>query len=315
MTEQAVTETLADDAAPITEPKVEPKADPKPPAKPGALLTATDDTPVTAPADWPEDWRDKLAGGDEKALKALGRYQSPKDVAKALTEAQARISKGLAPAKLPDDATEEQVAAWRKEQGIPETPDGYLEKLTNGIVVGEDDKPMVDAFLADMHKGHAKPEHVAAALDWYYRTQDEMAAEQSRKDGEFRKQTEDALRAEWGPEYRANVNAISAFLDSAPVEGETSLKDLLLGARLADGTALGDNPLALKWLRQLANEANPAGFIAPSQGGSQIKSVQDEIAEIEKFMREDRAAYNRDPAKQARLRQLYEAEEKLSKRA
>jgi hypothetical protein len=310
MTDQAVTETL-DNPAPVTDPT---KTDPaKAIAK--TVLDDPGDKVVAAPADWPEDWRTKLADGDEKAMKQLERYQSPKDVAKALREAQTKISKGTQAFALPADATEEQVTAWRKENGIPEKPEGYLEKLPSGLVVGEDDKPLVDTFLTDMHKANVKPEVVGAALDWYYRTQEESAAEQSREDVEFKKASEDALRSDWGPEYRANINAISAFLDAAPSEGDVSLKALLMGARLADGTPLGSNPMALRWLAGMANEANPAGFVSPATGATQIKSVTDEIGEIETFMRENRAAYNKDGAKQARLRQLYEAEEKLSKRA
>lgn len=306
MTDEVVTET-PDTPAPITDDKAD---------KGGStVLDAPEDKGSNVPADWPQDWRSKLADGDDKALKALERYQSPKDVAKALREAQTKISKGIQPSVPPADATEEQVSAWRKENGIPEKPDGYLEKLPGNLVVGEDDKPMVSTFLADMHKANVKPEVVGAALDWYYRTQEEASAAQIAADGEVRKATEDALRAEWGQEYRANINSITAFLDAAPSDGDVSLKPLLMGARLADGTPLASHPLALRWLAGLANEANPAGFVSPATGATQIKGVKDEIAEIEEFMRKDRAAYNRDTAKQARLRQLYEAEEKLSKRA
>jgi hypothetical protein len=42
--------------------------------------------------------------------------------------------------------------------------------------------------------------------------------------------------------------------------------------------------------------------------------VQTEIDAIEKLMRTDRAAYNKDTAKQERLRQLYGARAKLQQR-
>ena len=48
--------------------------------------------PDPAPvAPWPDDWRQKMAGGDEKALKRLVRYQSPQGVMKALLAADARL--------------------------------------------------------------------------------------------------------------------------------------------------------------------------------------------------------------------------------
>lgn len=279
------------------------------------LLESTDDKPVAAPADWPEDWRAKLAGEDEKVLKRLERMKSPKDVLKSWRALETKLSSGDVKATLPEGATEEQVAEYRKENGIPDTPEGYLEALPNGLVVGEDDKEAVNSFLESAHGKNASPEFVASALDWYYERQEETAAQQVTADREYKQQSEDALRAEWGNEYRANVNSVQAFLDTAPVDEDgTPLKELLLGARLSDGTALGDNPLALKWLVGLAEAENPAGFVSPGAGGTQAESVEAEIAEIEKLMRTDPPAYYKDQKKQDRLLLLYKTQEKLSSR-
>jgi hypothetical protein len=45
-----------------------------------------------------------------------------------------------------------------------------------------------------------------------------------------------------------------------------------------------------------------------------MKGVMEEKADIEKVMREDRKAYNKDEAMQSRYRELIEAEQKLKKR-
>lgn len=272
-----------------------------------------DDKAVTTPADWPEDWRAKMAA-DDKEAKLLDRYKSPKDVMKALREAQTKISSGQLKAALPDDATEEQIAAYRKDNGIPEKPDGYLEALPSGLVIGDDDKPMVESFLASAHGKNASPEVVASALEWYYQTQEDQAAAKADADKAYRQESVESLRAEWGGEYKSNLNSALNFLDTAPVADDgTPFKDMLLGARLADGTAFGDNPVALRWLADLAAEKNPAGYVSPGDGGSQVESVKAEIASIEKVMREDRAAYNKDTKMQERLRVLYDAEAKLGK--
>ena len=275
-----------------------------------------EDTGVAAPADWPEDWRAKLAGGDDAALKRMERYKSPVEVARALIAAQTRIASGELTTKLPADATEAQVAEYRKANGIPEKAEGYLEKLPNGLVIGEDDKPIVASFLASMHGKNVAPEVVGEAISWYYKVQEAQIADRKKADAEFRLKSEDALRAEWGADYHSNRNSARAFLDTAPPsEDGTPFRDLLLKARLGDGTAFGDNPAAMKWLARLAAEANPAGFISPGAGGSQADSVDEEIRKIEGLMRTDRAAYNRDTKMQERYRQLLRAQEKLSSRA
>ena len=278
----------------------------------------TTDAPVIDPPsdvqpDWREDWRDKMAGGDEKELKRLQRFKSPVDVYKSARELEKKMSSGDIKAKLPDGATDDQTAAWRKENGIPDTPDGYLAKLPSGLVIGEADKPMIDGFMSRMHGKNVAPEVVAEAVDWYYAQQSEALAAQATSDKAYRVATEDALRAEWGGEFRGNINAAMALLDAAPAaEDGTPFKTLMFGARLSDGTPLGNHPAALKWLTQMAGEINPSGFVSPGSDGSQLQSVKEEIAKIEKDMRTDRRSYDKDAAKQERLRTLYDADAKLS---
>jgi hypothetical protein len=157
------------------------------------------------------------------------------------------------------------------------------------------------------------PEFVGQALNWYNTMQEEQAAEIAADDKQYEQKSEDALRSEWGSDYRLNINTIKSFLDSAPeTENGEKLGELLMGARLANGTPLGVNPTAMSWLLDVAKAANPTGFIAPGDSLGQIDSVETEIAEIEKLMRTDRPAYNKDEKKQARYRQLLEAREKLS---
>lgn len=263
--------------------------------------------------DWPEDWRDKLAGDDKKFRKQLDRYRSPVDAGSALRSAQLRISSGDLREALPENATDEQIAAYRKDNGIPEKAEGYLESLPDGLVIGEDDKEIVGSFVERVHGKHADPAVVSEAISWYYDLQEQEAAKQAEIDTETKQKNDDELRAEWGAEYRSNINSVYAFLDSAPsTDDGMPLKELLLGSRLADGTPVGNHPTMLRWLAQMASDANPAGFVSPGAGGSQVDSVKDEIAKIEKVMREDRPAYDKDIKMQERLRKLYEAEEKLS---
>ena len=66
--------------------------------------------------------------------------------------------------------------------------------------------------------------------------------------------------------------------------------------------------------RAFSRRGRPAGFVAPAGSGSQADSVAEEVAKIEKYMRENRAAYNKDAKAQERLRTLYDAQEKLASR-
>lgn len=268
--------------------------------------------PVTeVKPDWPDDWRDKMAGDDAKLRKRLDRFQSPQDMKNSWLALEQKLSSGDVRNKLPDNATDEQIAAYRKENGIPETPQGYLENLPEGLVIGDDDKPIIDSYIEQVHGKNADPAVVATTLDWYYKLQETALEEQAKTDATVRQQNEDALRAEWGSDFRGNMTSIENFLASAETSDGESLSDLFHGLRTADGTPMGNHPAILRFLAKSAAQINPAGFVAPGAGGSQAQSISDEIAEIEAVMANDRPRYNKDTKMQKRLLDLYSAQEKM----
>lgn len=267
-------------------------------------------TTATQPA-WPEDWRKQMVGDDEKELKQAERYSTPKDIWKKARELERRLSSGELLKPLPENATPEQISEYRTARGIPEKPEAYLEKLPNGLVIGEDDKPIFESLAKKLHEGNADPKTVHGIVEWYNNFRQEAQAEQAEADTAHKAEVEDALRAEWGADYRANVNHVKAFLDSAP-EG---VADRIANARDSEGRALLNDPKVLRWLTQTARELNPIHTIVPGTSGNDAQTVDGEIEKIEKFMRTNRQEYNKDQKMQDRLRNLYDARIKIQKRS
>lgn len=277
---------------------------------PATALDASgdDDGEQPTPATWPDDWREKLANGDDKLLKRLGRFRSPDGVMKSWLASDQRINSGELKSALPDDATPEQITAWRADNGIPEKSTDYEVSLPDGMVLGEEDKPAVDAFLESAHAANMSPDQVNQSLAWYYQHKDAVEAEQAQFDETSRIETEESLRAEFGGDYRATLGAIKSFLAGAP----DGLGDNLFTARMGDGTLLGNSADALRWLADVSLAVNPMAKILPSTGGDPAKGISDEIATIEKAMRSETGPdgkndYWRDPAMQARYADLLEA--------
>lgn len=275
-----------------------------------------DDPAPAAAADFPEQWRDLASGGDEAVAKRLGRYKSYKDVAKALVEAQDKLRAGATPEKPGEDASEEEIAAYRDKLGVPEKPEGYLDKM-EGVVVGDEDKELVDGFLSTAHESNVPPEFVNMAVSYIMDQQEKLVEKQRGEDNDMSTRVVEELREEWGPDYRANVTAAKNFIEATAgeMEGGKDFYGALMDARLGDGTLFGNNPVALRWLTGLAHEANPAGFTAPSEGSDQISSIKSELEQIRDVMKNDRKKYNDDPKMQERYRQLLAAEDKLSQAA
>lgn len=243
-----------------------------------------------------DDWREKLATLDDgtiddKLLKQLSRYSTPKDSAKALLEAQKKISEGIKK-PLTKDATPEQVTAWRKENGIPETPDGYDLNI-EGIAIGETDKPLVNLFLERMHTQNASPELVKEAVKAYYDVQQQVLDSIAEQDAAQKQKSEDVLREEWGSEYRPNMNRISNLLAGAP----DAVKESLLEARTADGVKLGLMPELHKWLDSIGREIAPLATLTPT-GNATSHDLDNEMKSLEakmgtdSFTASDRSRYS-----------------------
>jgi len=277
---------------------------------------------------WPDKWREsyvervKKSASDpakfdgDKLIARLQRYAGPEAALDALISEQNKIAAGELRTNVPfpDKGTPEQQAAWRKDAGLPEKPEGYSIKLRDGLVPGEDDKPLVDRFLVTAHGANYRPEQVNAALDWYYDLVEEQNAARAQKDDDVRREVEDTLRVEWGPEYRTNKAVIEAFLDTGPA----GTKEALFSARLADGTPLASNLNVLRFLADKARELIPPETIVPGEGAGQVKSIEDEIASLQGLMGNKQSEYWKGPKAQdmqQRYRDLVTARDKLKARA
>ncbi len=266
---------------------------------------------VTVAATWPDDWRARLAGEDKAFLKTLDRFTDPSALAKSYRALQTKQSSGELKSALPENATPEQVKAWRADNGIPDAPDGYKIELGEGHVIGEADKPLVDEFAKDVAlAANMSNAQLSKVMSWYFAKQDAIKTQEWERDEQARLGAGDSLREEWGNEFKGNVNAVKNFLAGAPEQVRNELEH----ARMPDGTKLGSNPHVLNWFANLAREMNPTATLVPA-GIPAAKGVADEISTIEQRMSKDRDGYFRDNAMQSRYRELVEARDKMKARA
>jgi len=265
---------------------------------------------------WPADWQDRVSKGDEKRSAVLKRYASPEAVADALIAAQTRIRSGELRPTLPANAKPEELAAWRKDNGIPEKASDYDLTFDNGIVIGAEDRPIVDKFLENALQANMRPEQVKTAVQWYYQEQERVAEETAKRDDEQRMETLDKLNVEWGKDFRREINMIHGVLARFPDD----VRQALEGARLPDGRGLFNHPEVMRGFSAIARELNPAGVLAPTGGGDVGQTLKTEIEQIEKWMGAPRKSadgkkYWDDDKVQARYRDLLDMRAKMEKQA
>lgn len=264
---------------------------------------------------YPENWREeyiKARGGDDKMMNRLKRYASPEAALDALISVQNKIHAGELTSKtsFPENGTPEEQAIFQFEF-VPEAADGYELKLKDGLVPGEEDQDIIKNFMERAHKNNWPNEMVNEAVQWYYDLNEQETELQHQEDLEIKKTVEDQLRAEWGNDYRKNINMITAYLNTGPA-GTT---DKILGARLQDGTPLASDPDMLHFLIDKAREHMPEGDVAivPGDTSTQLKSIEDEISQLRELMKDKNSKYWKgdESAKlQDRYRQLLDARER-----
>lgn len=254
-----------------------------------------------------------MAGDDEKAKKLFERYTDPVAAGKALRELNLRISKGELRSPLKKDATPEELNAWRQEHGIPDKPEGYELKFDNGLVIGDDDKPLVDQYVAAMHAQNATPEMVKAGVQTYLKMAADIAAGRKEMDADHSSETQEILRQEWGGDYKKNLGGMSALLTHAGKDVE----EAVLNARGPDGRGLFNNPAVVKWFSGHARELGFTGGTVTPAGGDRMESVDQEISKIEGLMNNADGTRNpvywKDEKMQGRYRDLLQARERLKK--
>jgi hypothetical protein len=251
-------------------------------AEPSAKAAAAQGTPS-----FPDTWRQDLAAGDKAFLKTLDRFDSPAALAKAYRELTTKLSSGeLRAVKGPgDNATPEQVAAWRTAHGLPENAEAYVSglKLADGMLAGEANRPLLASFAEAAFAGNWTGEQYSQAARWYFAMQDQVLAARQRADGEFKQASARDLMREWGHDYDINRNTVAQFCDR---HFARDLKLDLLNARLPNGTMLANHPGFNKAILAVARIVDPRGSLLPNASGAGLSNVESRIAEIEsKYMR------------------------------
>jgi len=258
---------------------------------------------------WPETWRQDWAGENEKMAEHLSRYASPSAALTAGYSANLKISSGeyKSTTPFPEKGTDEEKTAWRNSSGIPET----FDKYEVGREVDKGDQPVSDRFLEFAHGKNASPESVKTAIEWFYHDRDVVTADGFEEDAKVATEAEDVLRAEWGDEYRSNINRVEGLLDTAP-EG---VKDMVMNARV-DGVLLKSIPGVQKFLIDMALQINPATTLVPGAGDNIAGAITDELGNLKKMMGNRNSDYWKGPKaekNQERYKQLLEAQMKMKK--
>lgn len=242
-------------------------------------------------------WRDLIY--DDKLRGSVEKYNSLDDMIKAHNHLGGELRTRVA---LPsEDASDEEIDAYREAVGVPETADDYVLPDIEGYEYSEDDLAELEQWgewaLNNNIPQQAFMELIRSRVEDKFAVQAEhekiLIAEQEKADN--------ALRDEWGGDYDSNMeNAARA----AHQFGGEAFVEALESIETDEGQLLGDLPEVVRFLSsvgRLMEEHNPAMLTTPNER----MSVQEEINSIMSENPVGSPGYG-DPRVQGRLNQLYE---------
>jgi hypothetical protein len=273
------------------------------PADRGDVDDYSDDS---EPSPWADNWRQSLAKGDATRLAALERYADPTALADALFNARGRLLRGAQAPVLPDDATDEEVKAFRKAHGIPETAKDYGLAWPEGAQPTEADNLGLNAFAEFMHAKHVPPSAVKAAFDYYTSAQAAAREERAAAVHEANLAAVAELRAEYkGREFKRNMTIAEEFLGKH-FEGAERELDLVLQASLPNGVQVKNFAPFIKGLVAMARSYADEEALVGGDGSGGGKSLDAEYKELV-----DKSATTRlSNDEHKRLNELSEARQK-----
>ncbi len=260
-----------------------------------------------------------MAGENADDLKLLERFTDPMALLKSYKDAQEHIrSKGVA--ALPENATAEQIAAFNKAIGVPETVEEFIKAVEvaapEGYVPTEDDKTFLNASMTRLYAEIAKdprPANIAKVVQSiYFETAHQAERQLDEIADNTATDTDAALTSQWGTEKEANLAwykaAVTQFFGKDGFER--------IGAmRMADGSFLGDNLDFVKAMSMVGRQnAEDVHFNEALGQGSKGESVDAEYDRLMKLRQTDMKEYSK-PETQARIQALLQMKQRATQRA
>jgi len=241
--------------------------------------TAGEATAGEATANWRETLPEDLRGRMEK-------FSSPTDVAKAYAELEARQSEAIT---LPGaDASEGQVAAFRKKLGIPETAEAYVEAVPapeipdGGPVSAEQAQGTVAKFAGIAHEHNIPPAAFKALSEAYFADLSAAHAEAIEGVTKAGEAAAAALDREWGRDAEANNSFSKRPIAQFDPDGEFRE---FLNDKTVDGMQIGNHPAFRKFFARLGRSMSErTAVLEPTE--QEVADVNKQAADLRQQVRE-----------------------------
>jgi len=236
------------------------------------------------------DWRAALPQEHQTVAK---KFTSPADVVKSYAELQKKLGSAIHPPG--EKATKEEIDTYHKQLGRPDEPEDYVLEPPDLSALGEEFSynEELDAQARTWFFNAGVSQAVAQELfDGYNTWAFGMAEAMATRDADAMEKAEAELKAEWGPDYDANMDLANRALES--FFGKEARK-----ITLADGTAIGSLPIFARGLAEIARRVGEARLPSGAADDEGRQTLEERLKELQA-----RGDYWTNPKVQAEVRQI-----------
>ncbi|RBP37003.1 hypothetical protein DES53_115144 [Roseimicrobium gellanilyticum] len=159
------------------------------------------------------------------------------DVLRSYGELEKKLGQRMQPPG--PEARPEEVAAWRKNLGVPEKPDGYGIARPEDVPVELWNEEMVRGFTAVAHKHHIPAAAAQELVQWWNGQQMSAVSRYHTEAVNHREALVQGLQSEWGERYETNLQGAQRVAAMARLD--------------VNDPAIGDNPTVIRALHAMAS--------------------------------------------------------------
>ena len=215
--------------------------------------TAEDGVGEKASQDETLSWRDSIQ--DEGLKKHAERFTSLDALVQGNSDLRKQVSKSIS--KPGEDATDEQMAAYREALGVPKEVSDYDFQWGEGKELTENEQKSQEHWAELFHKNNV-PKGAADELVKEFRT--ELAAimeDRVKQDAKVTEQAREDLKEAWGEDFDKNV--IFAAKASEKLFGDDYEDARYMEDK--DGNYVLDNPIMNKLMAKLGRQMGEGALL------------------------------------------------------
>ena len=203
-------------------------------------------------------WRDGIQ--DEGLKKHAERFTSLDALVQGNSDLRKQVSKSIS--KPGDDATTEQIDAFREAVGVPKESSEYEFFFEEGKELSDREQKSQDHWAELFHKNNV-PKDTADELVKEFRTELEaVMTERVKEDGKVVEQSKEELKEAWGDDYDKNI--IFAAKASEKLFGEDYEEARYIEDK--HGNFVLDNPIMNKLMAKLGRQMGEGALMGVVTG-------------------------------------------------